>query len=469
MRKNYILPALVFLCFISSGNFAFGTGYCIPSYTGSWTLFGTTYTNRATSFWTHILSVDFGDLQNTIPAPVNNPDTNYLNFDTISADFVRGGSYPLSLQLGNGANLQTVAVWIDYNQNGVFESTELLGYQTDPANIGNHQVNTTITIPMNAALGKTRMRIGTIYGTAAPDPCINNGGSNYVQQFQDYTINVLAPDVQFFKNATCLQPVQNEVTPSSTNNMILEIEVVNNSAGILSPHEAGDFDFSLLGSTNPADITAAKLFYTGKNSSFADTLQVGSTVTNPSTFFSIIANQKLQPGTNYFWLAYDISSAAILGNLVDARCNSIFVVSKRVPTVTDPPGNRKVGYCPAYGEKNNFVFIYEVLFGGLGNYSGINTGGYGDYTNLSTTVYKAIKHPLTVYVGNGGNNSYTMAWIDYNHNGIFDDPSERVAFDSITSITPTTPTLGPVIDSVKIPKNAFAGPTRMNLKLGLEE
>ena len=468
MRKNYILPVIALMCLLFSISNVYAGGYCIPSYTGTWRLYYsstsyTSYKNRATSFWTYVSSVDFGDLKNIIPAPITNPDTNYLNFDTMSTDVVRGGTYPLSIQLGNGANTQTVAVWIDYNQNGVFESTELLGYQVDYANVGNHQVNATVHIPINAALGKTRMRIGTLGGTSVPNPCINNGTNvNYTQQFQDYTINVLAPDVQFFQSATCLKPNLSEVTASSTNNLILEVEVTNNAAGILSPNTAGAFDFSILGTTNPADITAAKLYYTGKNPNFADTLQVGGTIDTPTTYFSINAGQKLQPGTNYFWLTYDISPTANLGNQIDARCNSIFVVSKRVPVVTNPPGTRAVGYCPSYGDKNNFVFVDEVLFDSIANYTYILSSGYGDYTSLHTTAYKGIKYPLNVYVGNGVNPSYTKVWIDYNHNGVF-EPNEVVMFDSLLSVSTSSFSYGPETDTVIVPKNAVNGPTRMRV------
>lgn len=437
------------------------TKYCTPSYTGV----GWNNTGQATSFYTHILEVYFAEISNIVQAPYYNPYPTYSDFSsTINSEVVRGGTYPLSIQLGNGANAQTVAVWIDYNQNKVFETSERIYYKFDQANgNGDHKVSASITIPANAALGSTRMRVGTKLGTSIPDPCTNNTGNDWSQDFQDYSLNILAPDAQYYKSATCFHLNNDEVSLGSTNNIILQIEVNTNADGLLYPQTAGNFDFSVLGSTNPADISSAKLYYGGKDNGFANAKQVGGTITNPSSFFSINANTKLAPGKNYFWLTYDVSANAIQGNLLDAKFKSVFVYSKRIPTVVSPSGNRKIGYCVSKGIKNNFIYVQRVDLGKISNLTYINGNGYGNYTNLSTLLDKGKKHGLSILVGNGVNNSYTQVWIDYNKDGDFADAGERVLFDSITTASQNTPTYGPMKDSITVPTSAVAGTTRMRV------
>lgn len=459
MKQRYYLFLILLVCFSCFYELKAQT-YCTPSYTGA----GFNNTGNPTSFYTHILEVSLADIQNTVAAPTTNPVTNYKNFTAISTDLVRGGSYPVTIKLGNGANPQTLAVWIDWNSNQVFESSERLFTQFDNANVGNHEVNKTITVPTNAALGNTRMRVGTKYGTAAPDACSNNNGLDWSQDFHDYSINIIAGTVQTFQKATSSHPVSDEVVPGSSNNIMLQIVVENNSAGTLSPLTATDFNLSLIGTTNPADVTAAKLYYSGNDSRISASTQVGSTITNPSTYFTINANRKLGPGKNYFWLVYDVSGAALVGNLLDARINSITVGGgKRVPDVVSPAGSRKVGYCVTKGNKNNFIYIYNVNFNTINNYTfSPEATGYGNYTNLSTTLYKGRKYNLAVQVGNGVNASYTRAWIDYNRDGDFLDAGELIVFDSLDA-SQANFTFGPVGDSILIPAGAVAGPTRLRI------
>lgn len=77
-------------------------------------------------------------------------------------------------------------VWIDYNQNGVFESSEI-AVQTitnaPPAPGGPTPVFANITVPQAAALGTTRMRVSMKQG-AYPDPCETFA----IGEVEDYTV-----------------------------------------------------------------------------------------------------------------------------------------------------------------------------------------------------------------------------------------------------------------------------------------
>jgi chitodextrinase len=73
-------------------------------------------------------------------------------------------------------------VWIDYNQNGVFENNEKV-VQGVTYNGGNYTKS--FTVPANVALGTTRMRVVMKYGSY-PNPC-----GNYTWgETEDYTIEI---------------------------------------------------------------------------------------------------------------------------------------------------------------------------------------------------------------------------------------------------------------------------------------
>lgn len=73
-------------------------------------------------------------------------------------------------------------IWIDYNQDGIFSDNEVAvrGYYT-----AGYLLRAYITIPNNALLGQTRLRISMKYG-GYPAAC----ESFYYGEVEDYTINI---------------------------------------------------------------------------------------------------------------------------------------------------------------------------------------------------------------------------------------------------------------------------------------
>jgi PKD repeat protein len=450
--KKYIFLSIIALMF---GFRLSAQTYCTPSYSGS---------PAANPFYTHILAFSFGEInQNYLSYYYAYGYYNfYTDFSYISTNLVPGYTYPLRISVGNGANTQTVAVWIDYNNNKTFESTERIFTKIDTANKGNHIMRANITIPVNTPLGQTRMRVGTILGINPPGPCINNTYNS--QQFQDYSVNFVTGAVQTFVSAASYQTVTEEVTKGSGNNQILEVRVTTNSDGTQTPLNLDTLYFSLLGTTNPAEITKAKLYYTGKSPDFQTTNLLSSTTGTPTTNFKLRANQNLAPGTNYFWLAYDVASNAVIGNDLDARCNGVYIRVKRIPSTTDPTGTRKIGYAVSVGNKSWFVYISNVILGKINNNTGYSlTYGYNNYLYLSDTLLKRKYHTIYVSTGNGVNDNTSQAWIDYNKDGVFDPINEKVLMDSLTGLSQTFPAYGPVSDSFQVPLNSPVGPTRLRV------
>jgi serine protease len=154
----------------------------------------------------HIASFSFHDLVNN-----SGDDSGYGDYtgNTITVD--PGATYSISVTPGfaGTAYSQRIRVWIDYNQDGVFDDPAELVFS--PAN-GSAAVNGSVTIPINAAQGLTRLRVGTRFANAnANTPCPPSG---FEGEYEDYCVFITgnlpaceAPDglsatVNSYTNAT---------------------------------------------------------------------------------------------------------------------------------------------------------------------------------------------------------------------------------------------------------------------------
>jgi len=148
-----------------------------------------------------IFNVTFGPLNNSStcgttggPGSTTNMYSNYTNLTP--QVFSIGSNYPLSVtvgQCGFSTYSGIAAVWIDYNQNGLF---------TDPGEqiyvspytlfaVAGTTLTATggITIPMTATPGTTRMRVIATESSVAPGPCTSPTWG----EVEDYNISLLFP------------------------------------------------------------------------------------------------------------------------------------------------------------------------------------------------------------------------------------------------------------------------------------
>ena len=82
-------------------------------------------------------------------------------------------------------------------------------------------------------------------------------------------------------------------------------------------------------------------------------------------------------------------------------------------------------YCASQGTTTNYEWIQGFQFGSIDNTSGDNNG-YGDFTNLSTSLMAGGSVSLTIVPGftSSVHTEYWRIWIDYNQDGDFDDNGE---------------------------------------------
>ncbi|MCP9749438.1 GEVED domain-containing protein [Ferruginibacter sp. HRS2-29] len=129
----------------------------------------------------------------------------YTNYTTNPAivipDVIKGGANPIRVTVGPGGT-EYVGVWIDYNQNGTFETTEftLLGSGNGSTITG------AVNAPAAALSGNTRMRVRVQYNTPVLSTQACAASSSF-GEVEDYTVN-LVPCVNV---ALTTQPVNKTV------------------------------------------------------------------------------------------------------------------------------------------------------------------------------------------------------------------------------------------------------------------
>ena len=118
--------------------------------------------------------------------------TGYEDFTSITANLLQGAAYTFTATCtATTYSTDQLYVWIDYNKDGVFDNTT---EKVLTSAVGLAPWTGSITIPANAPVGNTRMRIriqdtsGTV---ANATPC----GSSSYGQVEDYTINITAPSL----------------------------------------------------------------------------------------------------------------------------------------------------------------------------------------------------------------------------------------------------------------------------------
>jgi len=147
----------------------------------------------------HISSVTFGTLSNASNAQYAAP--HYVFYNNLAApNFTIGTAHNLDIvfEVAGGCGY---GVWIDYNHNNIFDASEKVGGTsgTDYLAMGSAPVSNTITIPMSATLGNTRMRIRIVEDdnhnmTSTEElPCNLSTSDTDVMDWgetEDYTINI---------------------------------------------------------------------------------------------------------------------------------------------------------------------------------------------------------------------------------------------------------------------------------------
>jgi PKD repeat protein len=319
-----------------------------------------------------------------------------------SDTLLQGYTYPISVT--TTAN-RIIACWIDYNQNGTFENAEYSSIAA--ASLANIASTANITIPTNALLGNTRMRIRSrnVTGTiTAADACTLFGSG----ETEDYTITIGA--------APQIPPIAAFTADS------VAITIGQN------------VDFSDISTNIP---TTWSWSFPGGQPSASD-------IQNPQNI--VYSTAGCYPVTLIVSNAYGSDTTTI----------NCYI------NVTPPPycSTLQSNNCGGGGGGGGGGFINAVAIAST-NFNNANTGCAGN----PYIIYPAISNTTaTLNRGTNYNISVTTTtsqkvgiWIDFNHNYLF-DASE---FSLVANATPANI---PATISVLIPSSAFVGQTGMRVR-----
>ena len=114
-------------------------------------------------------------------------------------------------------------------------------------------------------------------------------------------------------------------------------------------------------------------------------------------------------------------------------------------------------YCDA-GATGDYEYIDGVSTGTINNQNtGLSSGGYADYTNMSTDMEAGQTYSITVTGGSVWQTDNSYAWIDWNRDGDFDDTDEDVYVSTNDGQASYT-------FDVTVPSNVPSGSTRLRIR-----
>lgn len=190
--------------------------------------------NNASYEWIEL--VELNEIANT-----SGNNGGYADFTSQVATVAPGASQTIYIQAGFGSSSYTEHwhVWIDWDQNGTFDTDERMVYGSSSSS---DKLSADFTVPTDARLGTTRMRVTMKYNAEAT-AC----ESFSYGEVEDYTINVStrqtyakvrhdADDLGFEQSAELeLAPVpaQNQLTVRMSNGAMLGKATIYNTSGMM--------------------------------------------------------------------------------------------------------------------------------------------------------------------------------------------------------------------------------------------
>ena len=334
----------------------------------------------------------------------------YGDFTNLSADVNTGQSYPISITAAFSWQSDDVYVrsWIDYNNDNIFQVSEEVVFSAEALVAGSggatsNVLNGTVTIPANAVIGSTRMRVA-LQRDAYANPC----ETFQYGEVEDYTININEGVTPSFLTIDCPQNIA-VTAPQGNDEAIVTWSLPNTFSNC---------------STGNISLTQIQ------------GLPSGSAFPEGTTSISYLASDAC-------------------GN--NETCSFIITVS----VDNQPPSN---SYCESQGNTPWNEWISNVSLEQINNTSSKTT--YSDFTNEIATVAQGGAYTLNVTAAYSwqSNDNYLRVWIDFNQDNIFQESTELVLSEVFEEGNGgATSSLGTTV--INIPSNAVAGTTRMRVAL----
>jgi hypothetical protein len=161
----------------------------------------------------------------------------------------------------------------------------------------------------------------------------------------------------------------------------------------------------------------------------------------------------IEPDSLYEELIVDSNSVKYLNVSNTGQLPLFYSISTYKPQEKSP-----AAYCEAKGSGEE-EYIDRVILGDLNNPSGKSE--YSDFTGLGTNLELGEEYEMFVSVGTYYLKDQVGAWIDWNHNEVFDEPMIR--FDIVEDTT--APDTVVFSGKITVPLGAVTGETRLRIRL----
>ncbi|MFY8172193.1 MAG: BNR-repeat neuraminidase N-terminal domain-containing protein, partial [Sphingobacteriaceae bacterium] len=266
-------------------------------------------------------------------------------------DIANGGKADLiinDVNLSTGYSPSAVLKFWMINKSGTDVIKVFARNGTDPwvqvgaASYGVYAAFTEVSISLNAFTGGSNTTVDIRFEGTSDYGADNIG-------IDDISVDPPAP-MTYVSSTTSQKLNDREIFRPLPNQEIIRMQI--NTTGTLSPIVPNAFHLSTSGTNTLANISNAKLWYTGSSNTFnfKTATPVGNVVASPSANFNITGiTQALAEGQNFFFLTYDVAASATLNDTADATFDSLKVgTTNYVPTVTNPAGRRIIRAATAF-------------------------------------------------------------------------------------------------------------------------
>ncbi len=242
----------------------------------------------------YISNVTFNSLNNTTTCG-SGGYTVYPAVGTQTTTLVIGQAYTFNLSAGSGFGTHGAAVWIDFNQNGVFtDAGEYFLISNAIAASGSASIS--ITIPAGATVGAVKMRVRYAYNVTVTSAMSCTMAGTWGET-EDYTLTLVAA-------APCTTPTAQPTTLALSS---VTSTSLNGSFTAASPAPSG-YLVVRSSSATPPTLTSGTTYAVGFTGLAPGTTYVvqGSAVTTSSTTFS---DTGLTSNTRYYYHIFSYNSA----------------------------------------------------------------------------------------------------------------------------------------------------------------
>ena len=382
--------------------------------------------------------------------------TGYTFFPAYTVSQTLGSSFTLTCQTQGTCGIAYYNVWADWNRDGDFGDVGENVVVANGINSANNFTNFTITVPVTATPGATRMRVlangNSINPTSACDDF-----SPFYSEIEDYVIDILGGAGYNFSWTGAGLSATNIFNPVAT---------LGAASTTYNVTVSDAFGCSSTGSVTISEPTAAP----GNTLSTTPSACIGVSFT--------LSTQNNPPGASYQWQS---SPDGTTWTDIGSATNPTYTTTQSVATyyrcnVGCPSGSNFTTpiqitqnsfyncYCTAgattVGCTSGDEYIGNFTFNTINNSSGCPPSGqYSNFTSISTTIFQNQTYTASVLIPNWFSGDQAAIWIDFDHNGVFDDITEKFSLTSGGG-NGTTPYTG----SVLIPSNALGGVTGLRVR-----